>query len=74
MMVQPTTSTPYDYANCPHRLPCGICRLTNSPCNYGYIQIEPTWTCSDATASCSASSKQFGLQKENNINDCETLS
>ena len=55
---QTSTFVPYDYANCSHRLPCGLCRLTNSPCPMGYIQIEPTWTCSEATT------KQFGFQKE----------
>ena len=27
-----TTAYPYDYYACAQRLPCGICRLTNSQC------------------------------------------
>ena len=44
------TNTPEDYTYCSHRLPCGVCRLTNQMCPVGSMKIEPTWTCS-ATAS-----------------------
>lgn len=32
MDTNTTTAYPYDYNACAQRLPCGICRLTNSQC------------------------------------------
>lgn len=39
----------YNYNYCPHRLPCGICRLTNQPCGSA---IQPIWTTSPIIITC----------------------
>lgn len=31
----PLTGGVGDYVGCWHRLPCGLCRITNQPCPYG---------------------------------------
>lgn len=40
----PTSSEPNYYQYCGNRLPCGVCRLTNSICPLeGGWKITPTW-------------------------------
>lgn len=39
----PTQPCGYNYNYCPHRLPCGICRLTNTPCSRQIQKITPIW-------------------------------
>lgn len=39
-----TTGTGGLYTNyCYNRLPCGVCRITNSPCPFVAQTITPTW-------------------------------
>lgn len=50
----PTTGSVLDQYNndCPNKLPCGVCRLTNQMCpKFGGWQITPTWTCSTGSES-----------------------
>lgn len=39
------TSSAYSF--CGNRLPCGICRMTNSMCPLRYNGTSITWTCGD---------------------------
>lgn len=48
----PTQSYDYNYNYCPHRLPCGICRLTNQPCSRPTNIIQPTWTTLPTIITC----------------------
>lgn len=46
--IPPTTGSVLDQYNsdCPNKLPCGVCRLTNQMCpKFGGWQITPMWTC-----------------------------
>ena len=36
-------------ASCPHRLPCGICRLTDKECSKLFWGQQPVVTCGDQT-------------------------
>lgn len=50
----PTTGSVLDQYNndCPNKLPCGVCRLTNQMCpKFGGWQITPT--CLDKAVMCS---------------------
>ena len=39
-----TTAYPeYGYQHCWHRLPCGVCRMTNQPCPYPCGHWEVNW-------------------------------
>ena len=42
-----STITHQTWQYCPHRLQCGVCRLTNSICPVGGVNInwQPAWTC-----------------------------
>ena len=50
--VHQVPTQPYDYNYCPHRLPCGICRLTNQPCSRLTNAIKPTWTTFPTIITC----------------------
>ena len=45
-MFQPNSphcNNPSVYNHCMHRLPCGLCRLTNRPCNNYISHPTPVW-------------------------------
>lgn len=48
----PTQLYDYNYNYCPHRLPCGICRLTNKPCNKYINIIQPVWVTPPIEITC----------------------
>jgi hypothetical protein len=54
LQTPPTTGSVLDQYNndCPNKLPCGVCRLTNQMCpKFGGWQIDPVWTCSTSGGS-----------------------
>lgn len=48
----PTQPCDYNYNYCPHRLPCGICRLTNQPCRRLTDIIQPIWSTLPTIITC----------------------
>lgn len=48
----PTQPCDYNYNYCPHRLPCGICRLTNQSCGRLTNTIQPIWTTLPTIITC----------------------
>ena len=64
MVNDSTTYIPNNYTSCVHRLPCGLCTLTNKPCPMDRTKIEPTWenTCDFNAVTVANKLKQFGFQ------------
>ena len=56
-----TSNTAYSNNDCPHKLPCGLCRLTMMNCPKGWWTYSTTCTTANTANTTTAGTSQGGV-------------